>query len=354
MASGGVLTSFEDRWEIVARRDRSADGQFYYSVETTGVYCRPSCPARLAKPENVRFHQSCEDAERAGFRPCKRCKPGQPSLPEEQTAKIGQACRMIETAETAPALSQLAESVGMTAHHFHRIFKAVTGVTPKGYAVARRSARVRDRLSSQSETITEAIYGAGYNSNGPFYEIAGQILGMTPTAYRKGGEGEPIRFAIGECSLGSILVAQSERGVCAISLGEDPDVLLHDLQRRFPHANLIGSDKHFEETVARVVGFVDAPSQGLELPLDIRGTAFQQRVWKALTQIPWGARVSYAELAQRLGSPSSSRAVANACGSNPLAIAIPCHRVVRSDGSLSGYRWGIERKRLLLEREASS
>lgn len=260
---------------------------------------------------------------------------------------------MIERAEEIPTLAKLADAAGLSTYHFHRVFKAVTGLTPKDYAATRRTERVRDQLL-RSKSVTEAIYDAGFNSNSRFYERSDAMLGMTPTVWRAGGADAEIRFAVGECSLGSILVAQSSKGICAIFLGDDPDRLLRDLQDRFPRARLIGGDTEFEELVAKVIGFVEAPGIGLDLPLDVRGTAFQQRVWQALRRIPTGSTASYTEIAKRIGAPQSVRAVAAACAANVLAVAIPCHRVVRNDGALSGYRWGIERKRALLEREASA
>ncbi|MFL6452359.1 MAG: bifunctional DNA-binding transcriptional regulator/O6-methylguanine-DNA methyltransferase Ada [Bryobacteraceae bacterium] len=344
----------EDYWELLSKRDRSADGKFCYSVETTGVYCRPSCPARLAKRENVRFHRSCADAEKAGFRPCKRCKPNGMSVAQEQAAKVVRLCRMLEESDTIPSLEQLAKEAAMTPFHLHRVFKAATGLTPRSYAVAQRSERVRSRLLSQGETITDAIYSSGYNSNGRFYDESGAILGMTPSKFRNGGANEQIKFAVGQCSLGAILVAQSQRGICAISLGDDPETLVRDLQDQFPRARFIGRDPAFEETVAKVVGFIDSRSTELDLPLDIRGTTFQQRVWNALAEVPSGSRLSYTELARRIGAPKAVRAVAQACGANRLAVAVPCHRVVRHDGQLAGYRWGVERKRRLLDGESES
>lgn len=341
----------DPRWGAVVARDPGADGTFFYSVRTTGVYCRPSCGARTPKPEHVEFHGTAADAERAGFRPCRRCRPDQPSLAERQAVLVADVCRRIESAEQPPPLAELARHAGVSPHHLHRIFKAVTGLTPKGYAAAHRARRVRTELEG-SGSVTEAIYQAGYNSNGRFYEESNQLLGMTPTNYRAGGTSMEIRFAVGECSLGSILVATSQRGVCAILLGDDPDALVRNLQDRFPRASLIGGDARFEELVATVVGFVEAPRLGLDLPFDLRGTVFQQRVWQALREIPPGETASYAEIAERIGSPKAARGVAQACAANPLAVAIPCHRVVRTDGGLSGYRWGVERKRLLLEREA--
>jgi AraC family transcriptional regulator of adaptative response/methylated-DNA-[protein]-cysteine methyltransferase len=348
-----ATTVADPRWAAVQARDARADGSFFYSVRTTGVYCRPSCAARPARPENVAFHATAAEAERAGFRPCKRCKPDQPSLAEQHAAMVTAACRLIEQAETTPTLEQLAKPTGLSPFHFHRVFKAVTGVTPKQYATAHRSRRVRSELG-RSASVTEAIFDAGYNASSRFYETANQVLGMTPSSYRAGGADSEIRFAIGECSLGAILVAQSERGVCAILLGDDPDALARDLQDRFPKARLIGGDHDYEQLVARVVGFIEAPAIGLDLPLDVRGPAFQQRVWRALREIPAGSTASYSEIARRIGSPKATRAVAQACATNMLAVAIPCHRVVRNDGGLSGYRWGVQRKRTLLEREAQA
>ena len=345
-------TAMKDpRWAAVVARDFDADGKFFYSVKTTGVYCRPSCAARLARPENVAFHLTAAEAERAGFRPCKRCKPEQATLANQRSAKIADLCRFIEAAESPPTLAELAKHAEMSVFHLHHVFKEITGLTPRGYAAAHRAKAVRRKLG-RTETVTAAIYDAGYNSNGRFYGESNAVLGMTPTKYRTGGPNVEIRFAIGECSLGSILVAQSDRGVCAILLGDEPDQLARDLEDRFPRAKLIGGDTEFEQLVATVVGFVEAPGLGLNLPLDVRGTAFQQRVWKALLDIPAGKTTSYAEIAAHIGAPNSARAVAQACSANALAVAIPCHRVVRSDGGLSGYRWGVERKRTLLAREA--
>lgn len=341
----------DPRWAAVVSKDATADGTFYYSVKTTGVYCRPSCGARLPRPENIAFHATRAEAEKAGFRPCKRCKPDQPSLTEQHTATITAACRWIEDADEMPGLDALAEQAGMSPYHFHRVFKAVTGVTPKAYATAHRARRVRNELN-RGTRVTDAIFDAGYQSNARFYEHSNALLGMTPSDWRRGGANAEIRFAVGECSLGAILVARSAKGICAILLGDDPDRLARDLQDQFPNAELIGDDAEFARLVARVVGFVEAPQQGLDLPLDVRGTAFQQRVWEALRKIPAGTTASYSDIAERIGAPKAVRAVAQACASNRIAVAIPCHRVVRNDGALSGYRWGVERKHALLEREA--
>jgi AraC family transcriptional regulator of adaptative response/methylated-DNA-[protein]-cysteine methyltransferase len=253
-----AATLADPRWASIVAKDPKADGTFYYSVRTTGAYCRPSCAARPARPENVGFHDTCEDAERAGFRPCMRCKPNEPSRMEQYASKVTKACRIIEESETAPNLDELATRVGVSAYHFHRVFKQVTGLTPREYAVAHRDNRVRSQLGAGG-TVTEAIFTAGYNANSRFYETSNRVLGMTPTTYRNGGANTEIRFAVGECSLGSILVAQSERGVCAILLGEDPDALVRDLQDRFPRATCIGGDAGFEQLVAKVVGLVEAP-----------------------------------------------------------------------------------------------
>lgn len=339
------------RWAAVVRRDPAADGRFYYSVSTTGVFCRPTCPSRLARRENVHFHATCDDAERAGYRACKRCKPDQPSLAKQHAAMVARACQLIESADAMPNLEDLSRTAGMSRYHFHRIFKAIAGMTPGAYAAAHRGERIREKLGD-SETVTAAIYDAGFNSSGRFYATSNQVLGMTPTSFRSGGVDVDIRFAIGRCSLGAILVAATGKGVCAILLDDDPDFLLRDLQDRFPRANLLGGDKDFERMVAQVVGFIDAPALGLDLPLDIRGTVFQQRIWQALREIPPGSTISYTELARRIGAPKAVRAVAQACAANAIAVAIPCHRVVRSDGALSGYRWGVDRKRMLLQREA--
>ena len=342
----------DPRWVRVLARDRTADGKFWYSVVTTGVYCRPSCPSRTANPKNVQLHDTLADAKATGFRPCKRCHPDGLSIDAENAALVARACRLIEQSEEEPSLRVLAEDVGRSASYFHRSFKMVTGLAPKVYAAAHRASRVREGLANGS-SVTEAIYDAGYNSSGRFYEKSTDMLGMTPTQFKAGGANEEIRFALGQTSLGAILVASSKRGVASILLGNDPDALLRELQDRFPKAKLIGADRDYEALVARVVGFIEAPQIGLNLPLDVRGTAFQRRVWLALQEIPVGQTASYAEIAQRIGSPKAMRAVAGACAANNLAVAIPCHRVVRNDGALSGYAWGIERKKALLDREGA-
>jgi AraC family transcriptional regulator of adaptative response/methylated-DNA-[protein]-cysteine methyltransferase len=346
--------SLEDSWwSAVKARDRSFDGTFLYSVRTTGVYCRPSCASRLAKRQNVSFFASRQDAEKAGFRPCKRCRPDQQPLHEANAQKVAAACRLLEAREDIPTLEQLAAHAGLSPYHFHRIFRSIVGVTPKAYAVAHRQRRVRAHLE-RSNTVTNAIYEAGFNSSGRFYASSAEVLGMTPSDFKAGGTNAEMRFAVGECSLGSILVAATDKGITAISLGDNPETLVCDLQDRFPKARLIGADPAFEDVVAKVVGLVETPDRGWDLPLDIRGTAFQHRVWQALRAIPSGTTATYTEIAKRIGMPKAVRAVAAACAANKIAVAIPCHRVIRNDGSLSGYRWGVERKRALIARETKS
>ena len=345
------FTSEAERWRAVAARNPAADGHFLYSVASTGVYCRPSCAARPARRENVAFHATRLDAERAGYRPCKRCRPDLPPKAEREAALVAAACRAIEAAEEIPSLARLAAEAGLSPHHFQRTFKRIAGVTPKQYAAARRQARVQDGLSGGAP-VTAALYDAGFGSSGRFYEAAPAMLGMTPSAYRKGGAGEAIRHAVARCALGWVLVAATARGVCAIQLGDDPKALERELAARFPKADLEKADDGFSSWVEQVVRLVDDPlSGGFALPLDIRGTAFQRRVWTALREIPAGTTTTYSALAERLGAPRAVRAVAGACAANKLAVAIPCHRVVAADGGLAGYRWGVERKRRLIERE---
>jgi len=343
----------DERWAAFVARDASCNGQFYVAVETTGIYCRLSCPARRPKRAHVSFHDTAAEAEAAGFRPCKRCKPDQPSLAELQTGKVSEACSLIETAEMEPSLNTLAQAVGLSAYHFHRIFKTTLGVTPKAYARAHRYKRVREELSRRA-TVTEAIYGAGFNSNGRFYATSSEVLGMTPSEFRAGAPDAEIRFAIGKSSLGLVLVAASEKGLCAIFFGESPDELERDLKKQFPRAKLVGNDPVFGQLVAKTIDFVEDPRTDFDLPLDIRGTAFQHRVWEALRRIPAGSTASYAEIAKAIDAPKAVRAVARACATNRIAVAIPCHRVIGSDGSLTGYAGGIERKRALLTKESKS
>lgn len=349
--AGVRALSWQECWAALLARDRAMDGRVYYSVRTTCVYCRPSCPSRRPRPEHVQFYASAAEAEQAGFRPCQRCRPELPSAVEPHLASMVKICRLIEQSSHLPYLGELARRAQLSPSHFHRVFTSVVGLTPRGYAAAQRAKRLRLELE-RGRPVTAAMYDAGFESSGRFYAASPTLLGITPSRYRAGGTQTDLWFAVGHCSLGAIVVAQSLQGVCAILLGDDPEALVRDLQARFPRAQLIGGDAAFERVVSIVVGFVEEPQRGLSLPLDIRGTVFQQRVWEALKQIPVGSTATYREIASRIGRPASVRAVGQACGANPLAVAIPCHRVVRQDGDLAGYRWGIERKRALLAREA--
>ncbi|MDV2987445.1 UNVERIFIED_CONTAM: bifunctional DNA-binding transcriptional regulator/O6-methylguanine-DNA methyltransferase Ada [Methylobacteriaceae bacterium AG10] len=334
----------------VAARDAGFDGRFVYAVRSTGVYCRPGCPSRAARPENLSFHAGPAEAEAAGFRPCRRCRPDAAAPSERQAETITRACRLIEAAEAPPSLDALARAAGLSPFHFHRMFKAVTGVTPRAYAQAHRAARAADSLA-EGRSVTESVYAAGYGAPSRFYADGAERLGMSPSAYRRGGAGERLSFATGPCALGLVLVAATERGLCAILLGDDAEALRRELTARFPRAEIAAAEAGFAATVAAVVRLVEAPGAAFDLPLDIGGTAFQQRVWQALRRIPAGSTATYADIARAIGAPAAVRAVAMACGANALAVAIPCHRVVRSDGALSGYRWGTARKAALLARE---
>ncbi|MCL4103694.1 UNVERIFIED_CONTAM: hypothetical protein GTU68_059773 [Idotea baltica] len=343
-----------ERYTAIGECDQSADGKFFYAVKTTGIFCRPSCKSRLPKRDNVQFFLTCEAAERAGFRPCKRCAPDELPLEKQLIKKMAAVCRLIEASESAPSLEFLAKASGLSQYHFHRIFKKVIGMTPKAFHRTLRANTLRELLQ-ESSSVLEAIYESGYQSTGRFYADSPEILGMTPKNYRENGSKELICFSVGECSLGSVLVASTGNGVCAILLGDDPNELAVDLQNRFSKATILSGDKAYEKVVASVIGIIDSSIPvNEELPLDIRGTVFQQRVWKALREIPTGESASYREIAEKIGAPKSARAVAGACAANPLAIVIPCHRVVRMDGSPSGYRWGVERKHSLLKRESKS
>lgn len=335
-------------WQAVVGRNKQADGSFVYAVRTTGVYCRPSCASRQPNRGNVAFFAGAAEAEHAGFRPCKRCQPHVAASLNRHIEAIAQACTIIEQAEATPKLDALAEAVNLSPYHFHRLFKQTIGVTPRQYALNKQMHRVQERLQ-QDGTVTEAIFNAGFASSSSFYERT-EALGMAPSTYRKGAQGEHIHYAIASSSLGWVLVAATERGICTIDFADEPAPLHERLHARFSQAALTG-DPAFADWVAQVVAFVEVPQRGLDLPLDIQGTAFQQRVWSALRAIPVGTTASYTEIAQQIGSPTAARAVATACAANTLAVAVPCHRVVRGDGGLSGYRWGIERKRALLEQE---
>ncbi len=341
----------ESRWQAVQTRDAAAEGQFFYAVMTTGVFCRPTCGSRQPRRENVAFYDTTEAAQKAGWRPCKRCRPTGRSVGEAQLAQIRQACALIDAAETPPTLNALADAVGLSPYHFHRLFKAIVGVTPRDYAAAKRTGKLQAELESGA-TVTEAIYGAGYGSSSRLYEAADATLGMRPATFRAGARGETIRWSTEATPLGRIVVAATEAGICMIEFGRDEAALEARVEARFPHAETMRDDAGLKEKLATVAAFIDRPARGLDLPLDIQGTSFQRRVWKALQEIPTGATASYSEIAGRIGEPKAARAVAAACAANPVAMAVPCHRVIARDGSLSGYRWGVERKQALLDREA--
>jgi AraC family transcriptional regulator, regulatory protein of adaptative response / methylated-DNA-[protein]-cysteine methyltransferase len=349
-AAPAAVADLAERWSAVLSRDKQFDGEFVYAVRSTGVYCRPSCPSRPARRENVEFHDTTQRAQAAGFRACKRCQPDGASLEHRHNELITAACRAIEASEAGLALDELAAAAGLSAHHFHRIFKRVTGLTPKAYAKAVQGRRVHDALEG-ANSVTEAIYDAGFNSSGRFYESSASKLGMAPQQFRSGGVDQQIRYAVEPCALGVIIVAATPRGVCGIEFGDSAHALVERLRQRFPKADFTPGDPSFRAWVGRVLAYIEQPAGVLDLPLDIQGTVFQRRVWQALRDIPCGSTASYAEVAQAIGKPKAVRAVATACASNNVAVAVPCHRVVRSDGSLSGYRWGPERKAELLRRE---
>lgn len=348
-----VFSTDNQRWEALVHRDPQANDAFLYAVKTTGVYCRPGCSSRLPNQQNVTFFQTCADAEQAGFHPCKRCQPNAAGSPRhQQVAAIAQICKLIETSAEPLSLKELAIAAGLSQSYFQRLFKQVVGVTPKQYAVAQRAKRVRDELH-QETSITQAIYDSGFGASSSFYTGATNMLGMTPTEYKQGATGVAIRFALRESFLGWVLIAATERGICAIEFDNTPDALINQLHSRFPNAQFCEADPTFINWVEQIIAFVETPAPGLSLPLDIQGTAFQQRVWQLLQTIPSGSTTNYAAIAQRLGNPKAVRAVARACAANQLAVAIPCHRVIGSNGKLTGYRWGVDRKRALLAREAS-
>ncbi len=343
-------TTDESRWQAVLARDPAADERFVFAVITTGIFCRPSCRARHPLRRNVRFFGDAAAATEAGFRPCKRCQPDREDAMARQRERIVEACRLLERSETPLTLEKLARQVAMSPYHLHRLFKAMTGLTPRAWQQARRASKVREALASGQE-VTRALYDAGYSSGSSFYQQADAALGMTARQYRQGGYRADIRYALTRCQLGELLVAESERGICAILPGDSPQALVAELTHMFPRARLDAGDLGFAQRVARVVSWLDRPDGAFALPLDLQGTAFQRQVWQALQEIPAGVTLSYQALAARIGRPRATRAVAGACAANRLAVVIPCHRVIRQDGTLSGYRWGAARKRLLLARE---
>jgi len=340
----------EECWAALASRDRSAAGAFVYAVRTTGVYCRPGCASRPPRPENVAFYPTPAAAETAGFRPCKRCRPSEGSVGERHVAAIGRACALIRARDALPSLTELADAAGISRFHFHRVFKEITGATPREWGKAYRLGRFAARLDA-GESVAEAVYASGFGASSRAYEAAPGGLGMTPGARRHGGRGETIRFTTVETGLGWALVAATGRGICMTALGDERAALEAELRRRFPAALIWPADAALTAWAERIVQFITRPDAQPDLPLDIRGTAFQAQVWRALQKIPPGQTASYSEIAAALGRPRAVRAVAQACANNKLAVLVPCHRVVRSDGDLAGYRWGIERKRALIARE---
>ncbi|ROU11815.1 bifunctional DNA-binding transcriptional regulator/O6-methylguanine-DNA methyltransferase Ada [Kluyvera ascorbata] len=344
-----TLHTDDDRWLAVINRDTNADGQFVFAVQTTGIFCRPSCRARHALRQNVRFYPDAEAAQAAGYRPCKRCQPDNLSPEQQKIDKVAKACRLLEQ-DNPVTLEALAEAVAVSPYHFHRLFKSVTGVTPKAWQQAWRARRLRGALS-EGESVTQAVLGAGFPTSSSYYRQADEVLGMTARAYRQGGKSTRIDYAVGHCELGHCLVALSERGICAVLLGDSHEALMAELQQSFPSAHCMPAAPEFTEQIQSVIASLNHRATPLTLPLDIRGTAFQQQVWQALREIPTGETRSYQQIADGIGNPKAVRAVAGACAANRLAILIPCHRVVRGDGSLSGYRWGVARKAALLARE---
>ena len=343
-----------ERWRALARRDAAADGRFVYAVKTTGVFCRPSCPSRRPLARNVVYFDTPGAAERAGFRPCRRCHPERELSPRDDTlARVRASCRAIETAEAPPRLTALAAAAGLSRFHFQRLFKREVGVTPREYYVAHRRERFQRALAA-GESVDAAVYGAGFGSASRVYERADALLGMSPAVYARGAAGEQIRCGFARSALGWIAVAATDRGVCAIELGSGRAALAERLAERFPRAAIDAADNSLGTYLAAIVAFIERPAQALRLPLDIRGTAFQQRVWRALQSVPPGETTSYGALARSVGRPAAARAVARACATNPVALAIPCHRAIAADGSSGGYRWGVQRKRALLERERAA
>jgi AraC family transcriptional regulator of adaptative response/methylated-DNA-[protein]-cysteine methyltransferase len=340
-------------WGAVENRDAGADGSFFYGVRTTGVYCRPGCASRRPLRTNAVFFETTAAAEADGFRPCKRCRPADVSAASRHLAAIEKACALLRDSDSMPSLAELADAASISRFHFHRVFKQITGATPRDYARTHRLGQFGRRLEA-GQPVAEAIYASGFGSSSRAYEAAPAGLGMTPGARRRGGSGETIRFVTVSTPLGWALVAATARGICMTALGDDRDQLAAVLRQRFPAAKLTAKDAALKQWADRIVRFITAPERNLDLPLDIRGTAFQARVWRALQKIPLGKTATYAEIAAALGEPKAVRAVAQACAANKLALLVPCHRVVRSDGGLGGYRWGPERKRALLHRELAA
>jgi len=346
----GLITDKEPRWLALVSRDAGQDGRFVFAVKTTGIYCRPTCPSRRPKRSNVLFYETPVEAEQAGYRPCMRCHPDGESIGMRQIRAVQKACRLIEEAEATPGLDELAAAVGLSKSHFHRQFKRLLGVTPKQYSAGKRVKRLQDELEA-GRPVADAIFESGYGSGSRVYETSAATLGMAPTVYRNAGKGEVIAYTLEKTQLGWLLVAATEKGVCSIEFGDNKKQLREEFQQRFSAAIIDTTDQKLRGWVAEIVSFIQTPFHGLHLPLDIQGTAFQRRVWQALQKIPLGTTVTYAQVADAIGQPQAHRAVARACAANQLALAVPCHRVVRKNGEMGGYRWGVERKRQLLDRE---
>ena len=347
------MLDFDECWAALEKRDAGAVGRFFYGVRTTGVYCRPGCTSRMPLRKNTMFFETLAEAEAAGLRPCKRCRPADGSAASRHVAAIEKACALLRQSEMMPTLAELADAAGISPFHFHRVFKQITGATPRDYARTHRLGRFAEKLDA-GEPVTEAIYASGFGSSSRAYEAAPAGLGMTPGARRRGGDGQTIRYATIETPLGWALVAATERGICMTALADDRKSLVAALRQRFPAAEVVADDAGLKDWADRIVRFITAPDHNLDLPLDIRGTAFQARVWRALQKIPLGKTASYTEIAATLGQPKAVRAVAQACAANKLALLVPCHRVIRSDGDLGGYRWGVERKQALLAKERAA
>src|SRR3954451_13875939 len=353
LAMGNAMLNTEQCWASVTARDAAADRSFVYAVRTSGVFCRPVCPSRLPLRKNVAFYETSAAAEAAGFRPCKRCRPCATSPTDRHVAAIGRACALIRERDMLPSLAELAAAAGISRFHFHRVFKQITGATPREWGNAHRITRFAARLDA-GDSVAQSVYAAGFAASSRAYDAAPSGLGMTPGARRRGGQGGAIRYTIVPTPLGHAIVAATARGICMTALGDDPATLEAELRRRFPAADLVAADAARSEWAEEIVGFITRPGLHPDLPLDISGTAFQAMVWRALQKIPPGRTTSYSEIAAALGRPTAVRAVARAIASNNHAVLVPCHRVVRSDGALSGYRWGVERKRALLEREGAA
>jgi AraC family transcriptional regulator of adaptative response/methylated-DNA-[protein]-cysteine methyltransferase len=350
---GGTKTYASEaaRYHAFETRDAAAEGHFIIAVKTTGIYCRPGCPARPPKRENVAFFDTIAEARRAGYRACLRCRPDEPAQDARVAKVVTEACRKLERDERVPSVAALAKAAGFSEGRFHKLFKQATGLSPKQYALAKRVEKFRDRLK-RGETVTAALYDAGFNASSRAYE-ASRRLGARPRDVKSGGAALTLKAAVGRCSLGFVGIAMSERGLCALAFGDSAKAAREAVQARFPKARLVDADGELSAAIRRVVDLVEEPTGALDLPLDIRGTAFQERVWQALRKIPAGETRSYGAIAKAIGEPTAQRAVANACGANKLAVAIPCHRVVASDGGAGGYAFGVKRKKALLAKEAA-